>query len=81
MVKDEDSADEVKTESATGIVKAEPKNQDGADGTDANNTDEKMETEDEKSDKHVYTSTHYIGIELRPGEFIFSINFLDLGVP
>ncbi|KAJ4419333.1 polynucleotide adenylyltransferase [Gnomoniopsis sp. IMI 355080] len=67
MVKDEDSADEVKTESATGIAKVEPKNEDGTDGTDAKNADEKMETEDEKADKHVYTSTHYIGIELRPG--------------
>lgn len=76
MVKDEDCADEGKTESATGIVKAEPQKEDGIDGTDVKNTDEKMETEDDKADKHVFTSTHYIGIELRPGEFISSNNYL-----
>lgn len=84
MVKDEDSADEVKTESATGIVKAEPlsptgtKKEDGTDEVDDKHPDGKMETEDEKGPKHVYTSTHYIGIELRSGESMFSHNLLDI---
>lgn len=75
-VKDEDSADEVKTESATDIVKAEPDSkaevENGIDEKDDQNVDGKMETEDDKADKYVYTSTHYIGIELRPGKFMFS---------
>lgn len=77
MVKDEDSADEVKTESVTDIAKSEPvspakiKKEGGTDEVDVE-VDEKMETEDEKADKNVYTSTHYIGIELRTGEFNFS---------
>lgn len=84
IVKDEDSADEVKTESATGIVKAEPlsptgtKKEDGTDEVDDKHPDGKMETEDEKGPKHVYTSTHYIGIELRSGESMFSHNLLDI---
>lgn len=76
-VKDEDSADEVKTESATDIVKADPDSKadvvNGIYEKDAQNNDGKMDTEDEKADKYVYTSTHYIGIELRPGKYIFSL--------
>lgn len=64
VVKDEDSADEVKTESA-----AQVKNEDGTEEAKIGDVDVKMETEDGKAHKQAFTSTHYIGIELGPGEF------------
>lgn len=73
VVKDEDSADEVKTEPASAVVKAEPellvKKQDGSEEVKTEDVDVKMETDDKPGFKQVYTSTHYVGIELRPGEF------------
>ncbi|CAN8096517.1 unnamed protein product [Discula destructiva] len=72
VVKDEDSADQVKTESAGGTLKQEAASpvqvkEDGSDDAKLGNGVVKMEIEDKPAFKHVYTSTHYIGIELRPG--------------
>lgn len=74
VVEGEDSADQVKTELTKDIVKAEPgspgpvKKEDGTNDVNLANDDVKTETEDKEAFKHVYTSTHYIGIELRTGE-------------
>lgn len=71
VVKDEDTADEVKTEPGNGTVKAEPalatgiKDEDGLEA-DVKDVDVKMEGGDAFT--QVYTSTHYIGLELREGE-------------
>lgn len=80
VVKDEDSADEVKTESTNSIVKAEPesiaqvKNGNGTDEAKVGDVDVKMETEDDKGYKLAFTLTHYIGIELGPGELARKIH-------
>lgn len=78
VVRDDDSADGVKTESGNG-VKAEPtniKNEDGVGDVDVKDikdidinkdADVKMEADD--GTREVYTSTHYIGLELRDGQY------------
>lgn len=72
VVKDEESTDAVKTELANGAVRAEPnsptkiKKEDGVDQADAKDVDVKMEAAD--ASHEVFTSTHYIGLELREGK-------------
>lgn len=72
VVKDQDSTDGLKTELANGTAKAEPtstskiKKEDGTDDTDVKDVDVNMEGDD--APKEVYTSTHYIGLELREGK-------------
>lgn len=68
VVKDDDSADEVKaevkTESASSVAIKEESDINGFESK----TDVKSEAEDANAPKQVYTSTHYIGLELREGK-------------
>lgn len=64
VVKDDDSADEVKAEPASLAMK-----DDGTEATDVDvDVDIKAEAEDPDTPKEIYTSTHYIGLELREGK-------------
>lgn len=71
MVTDEENADGVKTEPAHGVVKAEPESppmikKEEDTEVDLKDVDIKMEGGDAFTE--VYTSTHYIGLELREGK-------------
>lgn len=80
VMKDEDSADEVKTESANDTVKAgtEPtaqvENYDATEAAQPGDADVKMGIENDEGHKYAFTSTHYIGIELAPSELYFRKN-------
>lgn len=64
VVKDDDSADEVKTE-----VKTEPTSSVGIkEEAGTNGVESRTDTEDTNASRAIYTSTHYIGLELREGE-------------
>ena len=81
VVKDEEVADEkAKTESDNDAVKSEatlptrPKQEEGADNAEVKDGEKedaeaKLEAEESEGPKDIYTSTHYIGIELHDGKW------------